>query len=98
VAAADAQWRCDAAALLRAAEPPAEPEALPGIDGMLAAVEGRYQALKDTLLVAGAEARLPLAAMDLRLHEASALRRALQQSVKAAHRDADIAADLSAAA
>lgn len=98
VVAADAQWRAEAAALLRVAERPAEPDSLPGIDGMLASVEGRYEALKNALLVAGAEARLPLPVMDLRLREASGLRRALQQSVKAAHRDADIAAERSATA
>jgi hypothetical protein len=36
---------------------------------------------------------MPLAVMDERLRAASALRRALQQAVKAARLDADIAAD-----
>ncbi|MDP1613436.1 MAG: Na/Pi cotransporter family protein [Sulfuritalea sp.] len=47
-------------------------------------MEGAYQALKAYLLAAGAQGRLPVSAMDARLRAASALRRALEQAVKAA--------------
>jgi phosphate:Na+ symporter len=52
----------------------------PGLQGL----EGDYQILKAELLEAGAQGRLPVADMDARLRAASALRRALQQAVKAA--------------
>ncbi len=44
-----------------------------------------YHLLKAELLEAGALGRLPVACMDARLRSASALRRAVQQTVKAAH-------------
>ncbi|MDP2195634.1 MAG: Na/Pi cotransporter family protein, partial [Rhodocyclaceae bacterium] len=46
-------------------------------------MESAYQALKADLLAAGAQGRLPVNAMDARLRAASALRRALEQAVKA---------------
>jgi phosphate:Na+ symporter len=46
-------------------------------------MESAYEALKDHLLAAGAQGRLPVNAMDARLRAASALRRALEQSIKA---------------
>jgi phosphate:Na+ symporter len=52
----------------------------PGLQGM----EGDYQMLKAELLEAGTRGRLPVSDMDARLRAASALRRALQQAVKAA--------------
>ncbi len=50
----------------------------------LQSMEGDYQMLKEELLEAGTQGRLPVADMDARLRAASALRRALQQAVKAA--------------
>jgi len=47
-------------------------------------LEGSYQLLKAELLEAGAQGRLPVAGMDARLRAASALRRAMQQALKAA--------------
>jgi len=47
-------------------------------------MESTYQALKAYLLAAGAQGLLPVAAMDASLRAASALRRALEQAVKAA--------------
>lgn len=48
------------------------------------AFEDSYQRLKAALLEAGAQARLPVAAMDARLRGTSALRRAMEQAAKAA--------------
>ncbi len=48
------------------------------------AFEDSYQRLKAALLEAGAQARLPVAAMDAHLRGASALRRAVEQAAKAA--------------
>lgn len=45
--------------------------------------EATYQGLKADLLAAGAQGLLPVAAMDTQLRRASALRRALEQCVKA---------------
>lgn len=50
----------------------------------VAAMESTYQSAKAALLEAGAGGRLPVAAMDARLRAASSLRRALEQSAKAA--------------
>lgn len=47
-------------------------------------LEGDYQTLKAELLEAGTQGRLTVTDMDARLRAASALRRALQQAVKAA--------------
>ena len=49
----------------------------------LAPFEAAYQALKAELLAAGAQAQLPVAAMDAQLRGASALRRAIEQCAKA---------------
>jgi phosphate:Na+ symporter len=57
-------------------------EVKPSLD--LSAAESAYQALKAELLAAGAAGRLHLSAMEDALRHASALRRALQQVVKAA--------------
>ncbi|WP_119290333.1 Na/Pi cotransporter family protein [Azohydromonas sediminis] len=97
-AAADADFRHHASALLYALAVPdeagaQEPVVTPAIDRLLEATENAYQSLKAALLAAGADGRLPLSAMDARLRAASALRRALQQAVKAVRLDADIAAD-----
>ncbi|MDP1652754.1 MAG: Na/Pi symporter, partial [Rhodocyclaceae bacterium] len=64
-----------------------DPEAIDAaaLEPALREMESAYQALKADLLAAGAEGRLPVATMDARLRAASALRRALEQSAKAAH-------------
>jgi len=49
----------------------------------LQSLEGDYQMLKAELLEAGAQGRLPVTDMDARLRAASAIRRAVQQAVKA---------------
>jgi len=46
-------------------------------------LEGDYQILKEELLEAGAQGRLPVTDMDAHLRAASAIRRAVQQAVKA---------------
>ncbi len=102
VAAADAEFRRCGHALLDAVAVPDdtaahEPIVTPAVGRLLDASENSYQALKAALLAAGADGRLPLAMMDARLRAASALRRALQQAVKAAQLDADIAAEAPAA-
>ena len=58
--------------------------------------EGAYQRLKAALLDAGDKAELPLATMEALLRGRSALRRALQQAIKAASLDAELASDESA--
>lgn len=54
------------------------------LEGMLGVLEERYQKLKAELLEAGASGIQPVRVMDARLRSASALRRAVQQVVKAA--------------
>ena len=71
-----------AMALLTSAEPDAIDAA--GLEPALREMESAYQALKAHLLASGAQGQLPVATMDARLRAASALRRALEQSVKAA--------------
>lgn len=94
-ARADAEFRQAARAVLATLEPAAEPEPASASeraaasDAALVAAETFYQTLKSTLLAAGADGALPLTEMDQRLRAASALRRALQQSVKAARLCAD---------
>jgi phosphate:Na+ symporter len=65
-----------------------DPEQKPGegvdIEADLQALENAYQNLKTELLLAGAQGQLDVADMDARLRAASAIRRALQQAVKAA--------------
>lgn len=58
----------------------------------LAPVEQAYQALKATLLVAGADGQVPLAEMEQALRRYSALRRAAQQAAKASRRPGAAAA------
>ena len=98
VVAADAGFRRAGEELLAAVAVPDEsathePVVTSAVERLLAAMENAYQPLKAALLAAGAAGRMPLAVMDERLRAASALRRALQQAVKAARLDADIAAD-----
>ncbi len=78
---------------------PIEPDAVDsvGVEPALHAMESAYQAHKASLLAEGAQGRLPVAAMDARLRAASALRRALEQSAKAAHLLAAAASRLNAA-
>lgn len=77
-----------ALALLRSADPdaPDAPDAgdSAALEAALLEMEGAYQALKAGLLASGAQGQLPVATMDARLRAASALRRALEQSAKAA--------------
>ena len=54
------------------------------LDAGLRDFENDYHILKTELLEAGAQGQLPVGDMDARLRAASALRRALQQAVKAA--------------
>lgn len=77
--------------------PRSAPVVTSAVEGMLAAMENACPPLKAALPAAGADGRMPLATMDDRLRAASASRRALQQAVKAARLDADIAADTPAA-
>jgi phosphate:Na+ symporter len=64
----------------------AEPEAanISGLEAALAEMERAYQALKAHLLATGAVGQLPVTRMDARLRAASSLRRALEQTAKAA--------------
>lgn len=55
-------------------------------DAALAAAHQAYQALKAHWLEAGARGNIPVTEMDAYLRAASALRRALEQATKAAHR------------
>ena len=69
----------------------------PGTVPSAADAEGAYQRIKVALLDAGAKAELPLATMEALLRARSALRRALQQAIKAASLDAELASDESTA-
>ena len=73
-----------AEALLEAADPEMEQNGADHIEAGLQTLEAHYQVLKSHLLEAGARGNLPVAEMDARLRAASAIRRALQQAVKAA--------------
>ncbi|CAH1202052.1 Sodium-dependent phosphate transporter [Candidatus Nitrotoga sp. BS] len=53
------------------------------VESDLQSLEGDYQILKKELLEAGAQGRLSVTDMDARLRAASAIRRAVQQAVKA---------------
>jgi phosphate:Na+ symporter len=75
---AAADFRAEAEALLRRLDPDA-----PGGEVDLNPFEASYQRLKAELLVAGAEGRLDVLAMDAQLRAASALRRAVEQCAKA---------------
>lgn len=74
-----------AARLISRIDPEGNLEQLASIQPGLQSMEVDYQMLKAELLDAGTQGRLPVADMDARLRAASALRRALQQAVKAAH-------------
>lgn len=74
----------DAALILLALANPAAEIDGAALDVATDEMERYYQTLKADLLAAGAQGRLPVAEMDARLRAASALRRALEQSVKAA--------------
>lgn len=71
-------------ALLTHADP-ANRSTMAVLDAGLAVFEEEYHQLKAELLEAGAHGRMPVRNMDARLRAASALRRAVQQAVKAAH-------------
>ncbi len=71
-------------ALLHRADP-LQPASADELEQGLHEFEISYHMLKVELLEAGAEGRLPVGSMDSRLRAASALRRAMQQAVKAAH-------------
>ena len=82
--ASDATYRRQAHALLDQADPAGELADAAALDAGLHAFENDYQILKAELLEAGAQGQLPVGDMDALLRAASALRRALQQVVKAA--------------
>ncbi|MGV8900397.1 MAG: Na/Pi cotransporter family protein [Burkholderiaceae bacterium] len=70
--------------LLESADPAATLADLATLDASLRDFEGVYQMLKSELLEAGAQGNLSVATMDARLRVASSLRRAVEQTVKAA--------------
>ena len=80
-----------AKALLIAAEPEASETG--GLEPAVNEMEGAYQALKAHLLAAGAAGQLPVTGMDARLRAASSLRRALEQTAKAARLLNEVQAD-----
>ncbi len=82
--ASDKTFRRQAHALLDQADPAGDLADAATLDAGLQAFENDYQILKAELLEAGAQGQLPVGDMDARLRAASALRRALQQAVKAA--------------
>jgi len=84
VSASDATFRQQGATLLAHVDPAGTPASAGSVDTALRACEDDYQILKAELLAAGAQDRLAVAEMDARLRAASALRRALEQAVKAA--------------
>ncbi|MBZ0132776.1 MAG: Na/Pi cotransporter family protein [Rhodocyclaceae bacterium] len=82
--ASDASFRRQAHALLDQADPAGDLADAAALDAGLRDFENDYQILKAELLEAGAQGQLPVGDMDALLRAASALRRALQQAVKAA--------------
>lgn len=78
------KFSAQAEALLEAADPEMEQNDADHIEAGLQTLEAHYQVLKSHLLEAGAQGHLPVAEMDAHLRAASAIRRALQQAVKAA--------------
>ncbi len=82
--ASDASFRNQAHALLDQADPTGTLADTASLDASLRDFENDYQIFKAELLEAGAQGQFPVAGMDARLRAASALRRALQQAVKAA--------------
>ena len=85
-ARADARWRVRAADLLGAVSPDATGDHAVGRDQAWQALESAYQEMKSALLAAGVRGALPVETMDARLRSASALRRALDQTLKASRR------------
>ena len=78
------RFAAQAEALLDAADPAARPDTPEAIESALHMLEEHYQSLKSHLLEAGAQGQLPVDEMDARLRAAGAIRRAMQQAVKAA--------------
>lgn len=76
--------RLDAVALLRALDPVTAAKLAPEMDARVQAWDLAYRQLKAALLEAGARGTLTPADMDGLLHANSALRRAVQQTLKAA--------------
>jgi phosphate:Na+ symporter len=74
--------RC--AELLAATDPDAADYSLPRLEDLLVQILAEYQQLKAELLRAGSDGRLPLRQMVWRLDEMGAVRRILDQAVKAA--------------
>jgi len=64
-------------------DPEARQEYSNDIEADMQNMESSYQLLKAELLKAGAQGRMPVADMDARLRAASAIRRAVQQAIKA---------------
>ncbi len=67
------------------------------VESALQEMEAGYQALKSALLEAGTQGQLPVAEMDASLRSASAIRRAMQQAVKAMRLQWEAAASRSGA-
>mgnify|MGYP001301501950 CR=1 FL=1 len=84
LAPAYAAFREQAEVLLASVDPANPPASSELREQRLGAMEADYQLLKAGLLEAGAQGNCPVVVMDARLRAASALRRALQQTVKAA--------------
>ena len=82
--ASDTSFRRQAHVLLDQADPAGTLADAAALDAGLRDFENDYHILKTELLEAGAQGQLPVGDMDARLRAASALRRALQQAVKAA--------------
>lgn len=76
----------DRALALLALLDPASPAAAEAREAAYQSAQDAYQAVKAHWLEAGAHGNIPVTAMDARLRAASALRRALEQAVKAARR------------
>lgn len=78
-------FRVAAAAVTHSADPAGADIQREPIDARLQQAEQVYQQLKETLLLAGADARLDISHMQDGLRHASLLRRATEQLAKAAH-------------
>lgn len=79
-----AEFKAACADLLEDSDPDAEEFSLARCEEALSRLQEPYQALKARLLRAGADGSLPIRQMVARLDEISAIRRILDQSVKAA--------------
>jgi phosphate:Na+ symporter len=84
------RFKAAAARQLDAADPDTEGFSLERLEQTAAALENDYQALKGRLLRAGTEGRLPIRQMVARLDELSAIRRMLDQALKAARYSASL--------